>query len=102
VWRSLVGRSAAKITDRSMSGSMVFEALDVDDIDYFQNLADSTVLPFRLIHGLVRGEIVELTMNRLELTGIQYQDEEGTAMFSVNWVALPSDAGNDEFLLGIK
>ena len=102
VYRSLVGRSGAKITDRAMSGTMVFEALDVGDIDYFDNLDDSTVLPFRLIHGLARGEIVDLSMDRLELTGIQYQDEEGTAMFSVNWVALPSDAGNDEFLLGIK
>lgn len=102
VYRSLVGRSGAKITDRAMSGSMVFEAIDVGDIDYFDSLRDSTVLPFRIIHGTTRGEIVDLTMDRLELTGIQYQDEEGTAMFSVNWVALPSDAGNDEFLLGIK
>lgn len=102
VWRHLVGRQAAKITGRNTTGTLVFEAQDVAAVDYFDSLEDGTVLPFRLIHGLTRGEIVDYAIDRLELTGLQYQDEEGTAMFSANWTAIPSDAGNDEYLLGIK
>jgi|GEM_PF-493563 len=102
IWRHLVGRQGAKITDRGTSGQLVFAALDLNDVDYFDNLEDGTVLDFRLIHGLTRGEIVDYAMPRLELSDIQYQDDEGEAMFSCNWNALPSDAGNDEFLLGIK
>lgn len=101
-FRSLVGRSAAKITGRSASGSIVFEAQDVDDIDYFNSLRDGDYLPFRVIHGLARGQVVDVASSRLQLTGLQYQDEDGTAMFNANIVAVPTDAGNDELTIGIK
>lgn len=101
-WRSLVGRQAAKITDRSMQGQFVFEALDLDDADFFASLQDGDILPFSLIHGLTRGQIVDIDMPRLQLTSLTYQDEDGTAMIGGNYVALPSDAGNDEVTIGIK
>lgn len=102
IWRHLVGRQGAKITDRSGSAQLVFAALDLDDVDFFTNLEDGTVLDFRLIHGLTRGEIVDYSAPRLELSDIQYQDDEGEAMFSCNATPLPSDTGNDEYSLGIK
>jgi hypothetical protein len=102
VLRSLVGQKKVRTSGRAASGTIVFEALDLDDADFFDNLDDGSTLTFELIHGLVRGEIVHLTCTRLEITGLQYQDEEGVAMFSANITALPSDAGNDELTLAIK
>lgn len=99
--RSLVGRKAVRIGDRASSGTIVFEAPDLATKDYFDDMEDGTVLELELIHGLVRGEIVHL-VTRLELTSLTYQDEDGIAMFSANISALPSDAGNDEFVLMAK
>ncbi|SDG60798.1 hypothetical protein [Thalassobaculum litoreum] len=102
VMRSLVGQKKVRATDRAASGTIVFEAPGLDDADYFANLRTGATLAFELIHGLLRGEIVHLTCPQLEITGLQYQDEEGVAMFSANITALPSDAGNDELTLAIK
>ena len=99
--RSLVGRKAVRIGDRTSSGTIVFEAPDLATKDYFDDMEDGTVLQLELIHGLTRGETVHL-VTRLELTSLTYQDEDGIAMFSANISALPSDAGNDEFLLMAK
>jgi len=100
--RSLVGQKKARQNGRSGSGTLVFEALDLATVDFFTSLSDGDYLPFELIHGLTRGEIVQLSMPRLQLTAAPYQDEEGAAMFSMSVVAVPSDAGNDEFTLAIK
>lgn len=102
VMRSLVGQKAVRTSGRSSTGTLVFEAIDLDQVDYFDSLEDGTMLPFELIHGLVRGDIVHLTVPQFQLTGLTYQDEDGVAMFSAQVTTVPSDAGNDEFSLGIK
>lgn len=102
VMRSLVGQKAVRTSDRSASGTLVFEAIDFDTVDFFNSMRDGTLLPFELFHGLTRGSIAHLSAPQLQLTGLEYQDEDGVAMFSANVVAVPTDAGNDELTLAIK
>ena len=100
--RSLVGQDKVVISSRASTGTIVFEALDLDTVDFFENVETSVTLPVELIHGLTRGSTLHLSADRCELTDISVQEEEGVMMCSASISALPSDAGDDEFTFAVK
>jgi len=104
VYRDLVGGSKeVLITDRGANGSVTIEAPTLAQKDYFaaalvdSGLGNNTNLTFQ--HGISAGNIVDFASTRVDIGDVSYGDQDGIAMLTIPYTAVPSTTGNDEFSL---
>ena len=104
VYRELVGGSKeVLITDRGANGSVTIEAPTLAQKDYFaaalvdSGLGTNTNLTFQ--HGTTAGNIVDFASTRVDIGDVSYGDQDGIAMLTIPYTAIPSTTGNDEFSL---
>lgn len=104
VYRDLVGGSKeVLITDRGANGSVTIEAPTLAQKDYFaaalvdSGLGNNTDLTFQ--HGISAGNIVDFASTRVDIGDVSYGDQDGVAMLTIPYTAVPSTTGNDEFSL---
>lgn len=95
-YRNLVGSESIVITDRSVTGTLVFEAPRVTEFDVFAAVKAGTLGAFSLTHGTAAGLRCAITSSNVQLTSPQYSDQDGIAMLQVSSLMLPGTAGNDE------
>ncbi|WP_028303469.1 phage tail tube protein [Oceanospirillum maris] len=105
VFRDVINSQQVLITDRAPAGSMTIEAPELATKDFFAASASHsgvTLHPLSVTHGKTPGQIVELSAPKVQLSGISMGDSDGILTYSMNTRLIPSDAGDDEFVLTLK
>jgi hypothetical protein len=103
-FRSLVGCSPNVKLDRAAAtGEVMVEEPEVATLDYYTKAADNTGAsdaPFAIQQGSTAGNIATLFCRKAAINAdLSLGDSDGVAMLTIPFMALPSDAGNDEVRL---
>lgn len=104
-FRDVIGSQQVMITDRAPAGAMTIEAPDLGTKDFFDastSHSGVTLHALSVVHGKVAGQIVELDAPKVQLSGISPSDSDGILTYSMNTRLIPTDAGDDEFVLTLK
>lgn len=101
-YRSLIGSEDVLLTDRQVSGQVVFEAPTITAKDFFSLALGSTIGALDITHGVTAGNKVQITSSRVDISNPTYQDQNGIQMLQVPVTLVPSTAGNDEFSIVVK
>jgi hypothetical protein len=101
-YRSLIGAEDVLMTDRQMSGQVVFEAPTITAKDFFSLALGSTLGNLDIIHGTTAGNMVQITSSRVDVSNPSYQDQNGIQMLQVPLTFVPSTSGNDEISIVVK
>lgn len=97
VYRELIGcTKEVLITNRAPSGTVVIEAPDIADHDYFADATGANTGNLVFQHGQTAGNIVTFTSAQTDLGSPTYSDQDGVQMLNLPFIATPTDAGNDE------
>jgi hypothetical protein len=101
VYRELVNCTKEVLqTDRACTGSVTIEAVTMATKNYFTAaLTDNT--PGNLIwqHGQTAGNIIDFTSTGIDIGDVTYGEQDGIAMLTIPYTAIPTTAGNNEFSL---
>jgi hypothetical protein len=95
-YRMLVGAEDVLMTDRQVTGNVVFEAPTIAGKDFFAAGIGTALGNFQVTHGTAAGNRVQITSSRVSVASPTYQDTNGIHMLSVPMTFVPSTAGNDE------
>lgn len=97
VYRELIGcTKEVLITNRAPSGTVVIEAPDISDHDYFGDATGANTGNLVFQHGQTAGNIITFTSAQTDLGSPTYSDQDGVQMLNLPFIATPTDAGNDE------
>lgn len=97
IYRELIGcTKEVLITNRAPSGTVVIEAPDIADHDYFADATGGDTGNLVFQHGQTAGNIVTFTSAQTDLGSPTYSDQDGVQMLNLPFIATPTDAGNDE------
>jgi hypothetical protein len=100
IYRELVGcTKSVTITNRAPSGDAMIEAPTLAEKDFFAIANDDSTGSLSFQHGTNAGNIVTFTAQKVDITNPSYSDQDGIQMLSLPYVAIPTDAGNDEVSL---
>jgi hypothetical protein len=87
---------------RSWSGQMVIAIGDLGTKNYFTKIRPGSTFPAQVVHGSTPGNIVQIDVPRLQITGnVELSEEQGKVMGTFPVTALPN-TGNDELLFTTK
>lgn len=98
-FRTLVGCETVELTDRLLTGSIVIEAPLTAEKDFFAINQSGAVDAIALTHGLTAGNIVTVSVPQAQLKNPTYQEQDQIVMLAMEIMGLPTNAGNDEFVL---
>lgn len=101
-YRNLIGTEDVLLTDRQVSGEVVFEAPTITAKDFFSIALGSSLGELDITHGTVAGNKVQIQSTRVDISNPTYQDLNGIHMLQVPVTLVPSTAGNDEFSITVK
>lgn len=93
------------IKNRNPSGQMVVIAPDLATKNFFSSLeshAGLVTVPISVQHGQSAGNIISVSGGQIQLQKISETDVNGELGYQIDYTALPSSAGNDEFVLVTK
>jgi len=97
VYRELINcTKQVLITNRAPSGTVVIEAPDIADHDYFTDATGSATGNLAFQHGQTAGNIITFTSAQTDLGSPTYSDQDGVQMLNLPFIATPTDAGDDE------
>ncbi len=100
IYRELVGCSKEiLITDRAPAGTIVIEAPTIAAKDFFTVATGSSTGSITFQHGGTAGNIVTMTTAQSDLGNLTYSDMDGVQMLNMPFIAVPTNAGNDELSL---
>jgi hypothetical protein len=100
IYRELVGcTKSVNIVNRAPSGELMIEAPTLAQKDFFAIANDDTTGSLAFQHGTVTGNIITFTAQKVDIANPSYADQDGIQMLSLPYVAIPTDAGNDEVAL---
>lgn len=101
-YRSLIGAEDVLMTDRQVTGSVVFEAPTIATKDFFSIALASTLGALDITHGTAAGNKVQITSSRVDISNPTYSESNGIQMLNVPLTLVPSTAGNDEISIVVK
>jgi hypothetical protein len=97
VYRELINcAKQVMITNRAPNGTVVIEAPNIADHDYFADAIGSDTGNLIFQHGQTAGNIVTFSSPQTDLGSPTYSDQDGVQMLNLPFIATPTDAGNDE------
>lgn len=100
VYRELVGcTKEVLLTNRAPNGTVVMEAPTISAKDYFAAAIATATGNLTFQHGQTAGNILTLTAAQVDLSGPTYADQDGIQMLSIPYIAVPTNAGNNELSL---
>lgn len=100
IYRELVGCSKeVLLTNRAPNGTVVMEAPAISAKDYFAAAIATATGNLTFQHGQTAGNILTLTAAQVDLSGPTYADQDGIQMLSIPYIAVPTNAGNNELSL---
>lgn len=103
-YRDLVGGGGPSSPDRNPAGSCVIEMTTVATKNWAADVRNGTTGAVNLVHGTTAGNIIQLDMPKIQLTGEPtLSDDASNAMLTLPYTALPNGVnGNDEVVLTVK
>ena len=100
IYRELVGcTKQVLITNRAPSGTVVIEAPTITAKDFFTVATGSSTGSITFQHGQSAGNIVTMTTAQSDLGNLTYSDQDGIQMLNMPFIAVPTNAGDDELSL---
>ena len=103
VHRDLPNCETVMLTDRKVSGNVVFEAPDLTVLNTWQAAVDGTAGSLEITHGTVPGRTVDFAaLNSVNIQNPSYQSSDGIEMLSVPFVLVPGNTVYNEFLLRFR
>jgi hypothetical protein len=100
VYRELVGcAKEVLLTNRAPNGTVMIEAPAISAKDYFAAAIATSTGNLTFQHGQTAGNILTLTAAQVDLSGPTYADQDGIQMLSIPYIAVPTNAGNNELSL---
>jgi len=100
IYRELVGcTKEILITNRAPSGTVVIEAPTITAKDFFAVATGSSTGSISFQHGQTAGNIVTMTTAQSDLGNLTYSDQDGIQMLNMPFIAVPTNAGDDEMSL---
>ncbi|WP_374349158.1 phage tail tube protein [Chitinimonas sp.] len=99
--RVLVGAEYVALTDRTPAGQISFEAMKIADKDWWTAMQAATTGAIALQHGQTAGNIVQLSLPKVQLVKPSYKASDGIMMLNASINVLPV-IGNDEVTLTVK
>ena len=97
VYRELINcAKQVMITNRAPNGTVVIEAPNIADHDYFADAIGSDTGNLIFQHGQTAGNIVTFSSPQTDLGSPTYSDQDGVQMLNLPFIATPTDSGNDE------
>jgi hypothetical protein len=88
---------AVKITDRAMTGSIVFQAPTLTTYNYFTTVKANTLGALSIQHGTADGNKVTAGGPQVQILQPTYSDVDGETMISANLSIIPTSSGDDDF-----
>ena len=101
VFRDRPNAAYVAITNRLMSGKIVFEAPDVGDYDWLTAAAEQTTGALAMLQGTTAGDKVQIAAPRVQIENPTYADQNGILCLSANLNFLRTD-GDDEITVTIR
>lgn len=101
VYRELVNCTKQVLqTDRQSTGSVTIEAVTMASKNYFTAaLTDGSLGNLLWQHGQTAGNIIDFASTGIDIGDVTYGEQDGIAMLTIPYTAVPTTAGNDEFSL---
>ncbi len=100
IYRELVGcTKSVNIVNRAPSGELMIEAPALATKDFFAAANSDTTGSLTFQHGTTAGNIIAFTAQKVDIANPSYADQDGIQMLNLPYVAIPTDAGNDEVAL---
>ena len=100
IYRELVGcTKEILITNRAPNGTVVIEAPTITAKDFFAVATGSSTGSITFQHGQTAGNIVTMTTAQSDLGNLTYSDQDGIQMLNMPFIAVPTNAGDDELSL---
>lgn len=98
-----VGSKIVHVTDRQPTGQIVFEAPTIGTKDFWSTATGRTYGALQVVHGTTAGNIVDVSMSRVDIQQPNYSDANDILMLTVPFVPLPTQyVGNDEMVITVK
>jgi hypothetical protein len=101
-YRNLIGAEDVLLTNRSVSGSAVFEAPTIASKDFFSIALGTTLGALDITHGTATGNKVQITSSQVDISNPSYQDQDGIHMLNVPLTLVSTTAGNNEISIVVK
>jgi hypothetical protein len=97
VYRELINcTKQTLITDRRSTGSVTLEAVTMATKNYFTAaLTDSSLGNLLFQHGQTPGNIVDFASTKIDIGDVSYGDQDGIAMLTIPYTAVPTATGNE-------
>lgn len=100
VYRELVGCTrSVTITNRAPAGEAMIEAPTIAQKDFFAIANNDSNGRLSVLHGTNAGSRVGVLAGKIDIANPTYSDSDGIQMLNLPYVAIPTDAGNDEINL---
>lgn len=100
-YRNLAGYEGVELADRAPGGSVNFEQVLISDKDFWtaaeSHGATIATGAISIVHGTAAGNIVTITCGQVQLTSITEVESDKIMHHQCDFVAVPTDSGNDEF-----
>lgn len=101
-YRNLIGLEDVIMTDRAVTGNVIFEAPTITAKDFFAIALGNTLGALDVTHGTVAGNKVQISSTKVDISNPTYSDSNSVQMLNVPLTLVPSTAGNDEISIVIK
>ena len=101
-YRNLIGLEDVIMTDRAVTGNVIFEAPTITAKDFFAIALGNTLGALDVTHGTVAGNKVQISSTKVDISNPSYSDSNSVQMLNVPLTLVPSTTGNDEISIIVK
>lgn len=99
--RNLVGSNRINRGNHGVTGTVTIEAPTVAAKNYLDTLRTGAEIAINLVHGVVAGNIVQIDMTKVQLTGVSQSNEDDVLMYALEFGANVT-TGSDDLLITTK
>ena len=103
--RDMPGSRSSVLSDRAISGQLTVLAPELSDKNYFEKLQShngAQKVALEVVHGTTAGNTLGINLQQIQLNNISETEVDGELAYQMDFVAIPTDAGDDEFSLVVK
>lgn len=102
VFRNIVNSETVMITDRKASGSVSFDAGLMATKNWFTIAEAATLGELSFSHGTTAGHRVDITTYNAQIVSPKYSGEDGIIKLDADLRFVPSNTGNDDFVMIVR
>lgn len=102
IYRNLVGSESVRLVDRNSKFTVKLEDELVGTIDWWTKVRTAALGALSIQHGTVAGAIVVIALPNAQLIDAGLDQSDNISELTMNGVAQPSSAGNDEWSITVK